>query len=364
VRIALVGPAPPLRGGIAQHTAGMAEALSREGHAVSVFGYARQYPNVLFPGGSQRDGSAALGEEILDVLSPSTWRRTAARISDFAADRIVAQWWHPVAAPALHAVLSRVRGPVRTLVCHNAGPHEWVPGSAFALRRVVSCADEVICHSQHVARIVRARTAGPMPRVAPMPLLPRGIEGEADAVESERRDASLRCVLFFGHIRSYKGVEHLLDAWSRRDRRMPAVLSIVGEDYRRGLCPRVHEPIAEDVERKRGYASDSELLRRVSAADTLVLPYVRASQSGWIPIAASLGTPVVASDIGGLREQASPGQEVRWVRPGDADDLIRALNEEVRRSPRSAALRREALVGYASARRASWRGLCDMLVGP
>lgn len=363
MRIALVGPSPPLRGGIAQHTAGMAEALSRHGHAVSVFGYARQYPDMLFPGGSQRDGSAPVGEEILDVLSPSTWRRTAERISAFEADRIVAQWWHPIAAPALRAVLSRVRGPVRTLVCHNAGPHEWFPGAALALRSVVSCADEIVCHSQHVAGIVRARTARTTLRVAPMPLLPRGTRGAVDAGERERGDANLRRVLFFGHIRSYKGVECLLDAWSRRDRRTPAALSIVGEDYRRGLRSRMHERIADDVERKRGYASDSDLLRSVAAADTLVLPYVRASQSGWIPIAAALGTPIVASDIGGLREQADPGQEVCWVRPGDRDDLVRALNEEIRRTPRSAALRREALAEYASARRASWRGLCDTLVG-
>jgi glycosyltransferase involved in cell wall biosynthesis len=364
VRIAVIGPAPPLRGGISQHTAGMAEALSRHGCAVAVFSYARQYPNVLFPGTSQRDGGVSVGEEILDVLSPSTWRLTADRISAHDADRVVAQWWHPASAPAVSAVFSRVRGPARTLVCHNALPHEWFPAAGSALRRVASRTDEIICHSEYVAREIRALHVRTPLRVVPVPLLPRGLEPATGSIGEELLDERPRRILFFGHIRSYKGLEYLLDAWNGRDRGTPAVLSIVGEDYRRGAFGRLRasaEPVRDDVERQRRYVSDSGLLRSVARADALVLPYVRASQSGWLPIAAALGTPVVASDVGGLREQAAPGQEVRWVRPGDAAELIRALNEAIRRGPRSAAVRREALAQYACARRASWRRFCEVL---
>ena len=158
MRLALIGPSAPLRGGIAQYHDRLARALATSGHVVQRLSFRRLYPRLLFPGRTQYEsvspaprtdaatgaGAAALSlltpaEVLLDSIGPRSWAAVARRAAS--ADAAIIEWWHPFFAPALATItaLLRRRGVPTIFICHNLEPHEPVPAgaslAALALRR-------------------------------------------------------------------------------------------------------------------------------------------------------------------------------------------------------------------------------------
>ena len=104
MRVVIIGPTWPYRGGIAQYAAALAQHLARR-HEVTLISFARQYPRWLFPGRTDRDPSgpvhAGQVEYVLDPLRPWTWWQAARRIARLQPDVVLAQWWVPFWAPSL-----------------------------------------------------------------------------------------------------------------------------------------------------------------------------------------------------------------------------------------------------------------------
>jgi glycosyltransferase involved in cell wall biosynthesis len=79
-----------------------------------------------------------------------------------------------------------------------------------------------------------------------------------------------------------------------------------------------------------------------AAADLVVLPYVRATQSGVVPIAVAHAKPVAVTAVGGLREQVLDGRTGYLVPPGDPGALAEAIQRyfaEADRDGMAAAIR-------------------------
>lgn len=137
-------------------------------------------------------------------------------------------------------------------------------------------------------------------------------------------------VLFFGTIRPYKGLEHLVEAFDSLDdddvARMR--LLVVGEPWEGWTRPldligaSRHRDRITLVDR---YVHDDEVASFFAQADAVALPYLRSSASGPLHIAMSAGLPVVLTDVGGLRAAAGDYEGVVWVPPGDPAALRAAL---------------------------------------
>ena len=133
MRIAVVGPAYPFRGGIAHYTTLLTSHLSTQ-HETRLFSFERQYPALLFPGRSQIDPSEKPFAETearrwLTPWWPFSWRRVSADWSMWRPERVIIQWWVPFMAPMTAWLLARARqlGIPSTLICHNVLPHEKKP---------------------------------------------------------------------------------------------------------------------------------------------------------------------------------------------------------------------------------------------
>ena len=50
MKIAIVGPAHPYKGGLAQHATSLAHRLAAAGHEVLLQSWSAQYPKLLYPG--------------------------------------------------------------------------------------------------------------------------------------------------------------------------------------------------------------------------------------------------------------------------------------------------------------------------
>jgi glycosyltransferase involved in cell wall biosynthesis len=109
--------------------------------------------------------------------------------------------------------------------------------------------------------------------------------------------------LFFGLVRSYKGVDVLLEAMALVER--PLHLIIAGEFWQdeaeyRAQIERLGLGTAVTILNK--YVPDEEVAALMAAADVVVLPYRTATQSAIVQVAFGYGKPVITSDVGGLAE--------------------------------------------------------------
>ncbi|MFP6627383.1 MAG: glycosyltransferase [Deltaproteobacteria bacterium] len=320
MRVTIIGPAPPLRGGVAAHTAGLVLALEEAGHRVEVLSFRRLYPRFFFPGRSPvetgRDGAGRDRDDgrVIDSLWPPSWLRAATRLADSNPDLLLLQWWHPALAPVLAAIVAAASLRQQTAVvvlCHNALAHEYFPLQARLGGLLLARAHGVLVHSEAVLRgLKEAGMLGDLPsRCSPMPLLADVVSGAPSAAEAKRvlgLDADAAVVLFFGLVRPYKGLELLLEAWDEAELPARARLVVAGESY---LGAGVLEGLVANSKRPESvivcdrYLDDGELAGLFAAADTLVLPHTSASQSGVMPLAVVAGLTVVCSDSGGLAEQ-------------------------------------------------------------
>ena len=132
MRIALLGPVAPWRGGLAQYLGLMGEALMPHAEVRAVT-FTRQYPGFLFPGKSQLDPATERPrfpvEALLDSIDPLSWRRVAARLERFAPGAVILKWWMPFFGPAFASAVGPLRrfGTRVVLVCDNLVPHERRP---------------------------------------------------------------------------------------------------------------------------------------------------------------------------------------------------------------------------------------------
>lgn len=132
-------------------------------------------------------------------------------------------------------------------------------------------------------------------------------------------------LLFFGRIFPYKGLAHLIAAEPAIAEAVPGLLTVIagrGEDMA-GYRAAMADPARFDVRDRR--IPDGEVAELFAQADLLVLPYVEASQSGVLAIAAAFGLPVVATDVGEIGPLVRQTGMGRVVPPADPAALARAV---------------------------------------
>lgn len=146
--------------------------------------------------------------------------------------------------------------------------------------------------------------------------------------------AEQKTILFFGNIKPYKGLEYLIASFQqllhgRADYR----LIIAGRpDNRDEHWKTIREEIDEDVREARislraEFIPDDETEIYFKAADLLVLPYRHIYQSGVLFLGYSFGLPVVAADVGCLKDEILDGKTGYIFRPADPTDLTRAIKQ-------------------------------------
>jgi glycosyltransferase involved in cell wall biosynthesis len=141
-----------------------------------------------------------------------------------------------------------------------------------------------------------------------------------------------KTILFFGTIRPYKGLEYLVTAFQEiAGESSDYRLLIVGDPMNSGqYWQEIQEAIEKDPSRDRvirriEFIADSETEIYFKAADVSVLPYNDIFQSGVLVLAYSFGLPVIATDVGSLRQDIAEGKTGFICRPRDPVDIARAI---------------------------------------
>ena len=335
MRLTVFGSGHPYRGGIARTTTDLVQTLQARGHDLLFLTPRRQYPKWLFPGGSDRDPDACrqleCAEVMLDPLQPFSWQGSRRRALEHEADVWILPYW-TWAWSGLYRWLLRGRRPPVVAVAHNPADHGAGALQRSAARSVLQRCDAVFTH----AKILEEEMAAAYSSVptASYPLPPPEI-GELPLREEARRQldipADRKMALFLGLIRSYKGVDLLLEAISRQPLDSSWLQVVAGEAWE-DLGPALERQlralgIEDRVQLRLGWVPEPEVLLLLAAADLVVLPYRSGSQSAVAPLALAAGLPVLSTRVGGLPEIVHDGVNGVLVKPGSVDELARAFTE-------------------------------------
>lgn len=322
MRICLIGPVPPFRGGIAKYCYSLAKELESR-HSLLLLSYKRQYPAILYGNKSQVDediNRAGIAAEFthlsfdIDSSSIVSWFKTAREITVFKPDLVVLPWWVSYWAPLylylFHTL--KARGIKVVFLCINVFEHENSALKNFLTRLTLRNVPAIIVHSEQEIAEIRAFNRKAVVKKHLLPLF------EYTAEKTPNRETEFN-LLFFGFVRPYKGLDTLLAAISRLKNRSFS-LTIAGEFWNdKDTYLKLIEDlgIADKIVIIDQYIPDSEISRYFCRADLVVLPYKETKTSGIIATAYGFGKPVLATDVGGFQEIILDSATGKIVPPDD-----------------------------------------------
>ncbi len=241
----------------------------------------------------------------------------------------------------------------------------------FTLRLQYRLVDHVFVHTQKMKEEVLAQFGISDRKVSVIPFginetNPQTSLTHAEARKSFGFGAEDQVVLFFGNIAEYKGLHLLVEAFSQLAPRAPRLRLLVAGRlkcspvYAQNLQTAIAQsPNMDRITLKTEFIADEEVERYFKAADALVLPYTYIFQSGVLSLGYNFGLPVIAADVGSLREEIVEGETGFVCRAEDSSDLAAKLAQYFESQLfRDLSTRRQRIREYAR-ERYSWKTVAE-----
>jgi glycosyltransferase involved in cell wall biosynthesis len=361
IRLALIGPVPPFRGGIAQHTT-MLHRTARCYSDLLTVSFTRQYPAWIFPGRGDRDPCCLDHHEegveyLIDSLDPFSWRRAADRVIAHHPRIVIIPWWTIYWVFCFRYLARRFRkaGITVLFLCHNVVDHESARWKAIMARQVLQQAHAFLVQSRKDEQILRYILPQAKIHRHPHPLYDQFPEAARELPRRANQE-----LLFFGLVRPYKGLDLLIEALGMLPPTADFFLTIAGEFWqgKRAVLKRIEElSLRNKIEILDEYIPDQEVAGLFQRADMVVLPYRSATGSGVIPLAYHYDKPVIVTRVGGLPDAVTDRETGLIVEPENPRALAAAISGISREKLASMAVNIAA-----HKHRFSWEGLLQKIM--
>ena len=337
-KVVIIGPAYPLRGGLATYNERLARAFLDEGHNTSISTFSLQYPEFLFPGKSQYSEEPAQKDLEINVcinsVNPFNWLKIGLELKKMMPDLIVVRYWLPFMGPCLGTILKIIKSNHYTkIVCiaDNIIPHEKRFGDTIFTQYFIKPVDAFITMSEKVlSDLDLFSTKNKKKQFIPHPLYDNfgEIISKKQALERLNLDQEYTYILFFCFIRKYKGLDLLIEAMKSISN--PKIKLIVAgefyEDSRSYLQLINDSKVSDKIILKTNFITDSEVKYYFSASDLVVQPYKSATQSGVTPLAYHFETPMIVTNVGGLTGMV-PNGKVGLIAEPNPISIAEKINE-------------------------------------
>ncbi len=335
-KIIIIGPAHPLRGGLASYDERLAKEFISKGFDTIIYTFSLQYPQFLFPGTTQYSSEPPPSNIKIKVcinsVNPFNRLTVGNELKSYKPDIIVVRYWLPFMGPCLGTILRRVKRNKHTkIVCiaDNILPHEKRFGDRAFTRYFLKPVDSFITMSEKVLDDLRLFAIDKPSKYVAHPLYDNF--GEKISKEEARKklniDKKENIILFFGFIRNYKGLDILLNAMKLLQNQNLEIknpkLLIAGEFYEnKKLYTDIIEQlgIKDNLILKTDFIGDSEVKYYLCAADCIVQPYRKATQSGVTPLAYHFEIPMIVTNVGGLPSLV-PDRKAGLIAEPNAEDI-------------------------------------------
>lgn len=319
----IIGPAFPLRGGIANFNNALCKAFVDEGIDSQVYSFSLQYPSFLFPGKTQfEEGEAPKGfviKTLINSINPLNWWKVARAIKKENPDYIIIRYWLPFMGPCLGTIARLVKWGTNIQVLaitDNVIPHEKRIGDNLLTSYFVKPCDGFVTLSASVLDDLSKFTNCQNKQFIPHPIY--DIFGEqvdkTTALQYLGLNPEDKHLLFFGFVRKYKGLDILLRALA--DKRLKGVkLIVAGEFYDdpKEYLDLISElGIQDQIILKSDFIPSDQVKYYFCASDMVVQTYKTATQSGVTQIGYHFERPMLVTDVGGLAE-IIPHHKVGYV---------------------------------------------------
>ena len=337
MKITIIGPAHPYRGGIALFSNRLAEALIADGHEVNIVTFKLQYPGFLFPGKTQFSSDKAESNtntlRAINSINPFNWLSVGKQIKAAQPDLVIFKYWMPFMAPCFGTIAKQIKKNRKTKIIslvHNLVPHEKRIGDASLTKYFVKQVDGFVAMSQSVLDDINRFDAVKPKALSPHPLYDNfGVaKSREEALSELDLDPANKYMLFFGIVRKYKGLDILLNALTDKNFNNGSVkLIVAGEFYDDDTeyMNIIKKNQLEDVVILHNkFIPDNEVVNYFCAADIIVQPYKNATQSGVTQIAYHFDKPMLVTDVGGLKEIV-PHNKVGYVVQPNSEEVAKAL---------------------------------------
>jgi D-inositol-3-phosphate glycosyltransferase len=337
MKILIIGPANPYRGGIAALNERLAIQLIKEGHEVEIISFTLQYPKILFPGKSQYtnaippEGVPIL--RMINSINPLNWLFTGIKLSKKRADLVLVRFWLPMMAPStgtICKIIRRNRISKVIAIVDNLLPHEIRQGDKIFTQYFINQTDGLLAMSECVFNDLDLFRKNQPKKLSPHPIYDHYGENipKEEAIKKLNLDISTSYILFFGFIRDYKGLDILLEAFADElVKNLNIKLIVAGEFYSnekeyRLLIEKLD--IRDKVILRTDYIPDNMVNQYFCAASLITQPYISATQSGVTQIGYHFNKPMLVTNVGGLSEIIEDGKCGYVVNP-DPKSIANAL---------------------------------------
>ncbi|WP_424357539.1 glycosyltransferase [Methanocella sp. MCL-LM] len=346
-KVCVVGPSKKFLSGISYYTIRLSNALAAR-YGVSVVCFRNLLPKFLFPGHKHvgQDLSNLSFEKNVAVFdgmdwnNPLTWYRAYKFLMKEKPDAILLQWWTSSAAH-MHLIICLINLRLRAKIILEF--HEVVDPFEESIlpirmysrvmgRLLIRRANGFVTHSDSDKKLLAEKYRMSAEQIQ---VIPHGLYDQYKAVDRAAARNSLglgsdTVIMSFGLIRPYKGIPNLIRAFNElpADIADRSKLLLVGEIWedRESVVQAMDECQYKDrIMLLDRYVSDDEVAQYFSAADIVVLPYLRASQSGVAHIAMTFGKPIIVSKVGGLQESLADYAGTYFIEPGDISAIKAAI---------------------------------------
>ncbi len=338
--VVIIGPAHPLRGGLASFNERLAVQFQNEGWSTNIYTFSLQYPNFLFPGTTQYSSEPAPSNLEINVcinsINPFNWLKIGKLLKNAKPDLILVRYWLPFMGPCLGTILNQVRKNKHTkIVCiaDNIIPHEPKFYDNTCTKYFIKSIDAFVTMSDKVLADLRTFTNKPAQKVI-HPLY----DNFGAAINQQLAQGKIginknqKTVLFFGFIRQYKGLDLLIDAVSILKNEQPDFYNnlqvvIAGEYYENAekYQQQIQQlNVTDAIIEKTNFIPDSEVRNYLCSADVVIQPYKNATQSGVTPLAYHFEKPMIVTNVGALPSNVPHGK-VGLVCEPNAIDIAAAI---------------------------------------
>ena len=339
MKIIIAGTAYPYRGGLAAFNERLGRQFVADGHNLTIYTFAFQYPGFLFPGKSQfLEGAPPEGLTIdrkINSINPFNWISVGYKIKKLKPDILIFKYWLPFMAPCFGTIARIAKSNHHTKVMcifDNVIPHEKRPGDRLLTKYFVNSIDGAVAMSKSVLSDLDLFRKDIPARLNPHPLFDNfgPLLQRDEALKKLDLSASCNYLLFFGFIRAYKGLDLLIQALAdSRFRTKNLKLIIAGEFYEddkpyKDLIKKNN--LEDEIILFDHFINDNDVAVFFSAADLVVQPYRNATQSGVTQIAYFFEKSMLVTDVGGLREIV-PDRKCGYVVNPDPKEIADAISD-------------------------------------
>jgi glycosyltransferase involved in cell wall biosynthesis len=339
MKITIIGPSYPYRGGIALFSNRLAEALVKDGNEVEIITFKLQYPGFLFPGKTQfssdKNGSDLNVTRAINSVNPFNWVKVGKQVKEAKPDLVIFKYWMPFMAPCFGTIAKIIKKNNFTKilgVVHNLIPHEKRIGDTSLTKFFLKRIDGFVTMSKSVLSDLEKFDTIKQKVFSPHPLYDNFGESKSreEALNAMGLSTSYKYMLFFGIIRKYKGLDLLLKAFADKNLNDGSLkLIIAGEFYEDDteyLNIIKMNKLEDSIILTNKFIPDDEVVNYFCAADIIVQPYRNATQSGVTQIAFHFDKPMLVTDVGGLKE-IIPDGKVGYVVQPNKDAITNALTD-------------------------------------